>query len=163
MFKKGDRVKWMSDDGEKHGTVLKSGKNISVVQDGGRHQARGPADLFDPSDKPLPALEPSLMDKYSITGMKQFLGTDGYCFSATVRENGEKIGMVHNSGSGGANDYNGLNFAGIPEFEKDSIEWSKKNGYECAREAADLFVEWYCEHRPYGVSPREYLKGFVTA
>ncbi len=162
MFKKGDRVKWMSDSGEKHGTVLKGGKNITAVQDGGEFQVRGPADIFETSDKPLPAVEPSLMDKYSITGKKGFQGNDSECFTATVRENGEKIGTVKNDGNGGCNMYYGLDCYGIHQFEKDAAEWAKQFGYEKALEAADLFVEWYCEHRPYGVSPRDYLKGFAS-
>jgi len=65
-FKKGDRVEFLINDETKYGVVFRGGKKPTVYLDGGAKSVTGGAGAFRYSDHPLPADEPSVMDKWTI-------------------------------------------------------------------------------------------------
>ena len=67
---------------------------------------------------------------FTVTGLKQFQGMDGYGFNATVRFQGVAVGTAMNEGSGGPNRYDWLNKAARDAFAELTTELSKGKKYE---------------------------------
>jgi hypothetical protein len=102
-FKKGNRVSWLGENGkEMIGTVIRAGKNLRVLADGGVIEASGPADCFDITDKPVPTF-PSNMDKYSVKRYRTNGGDETVQFTAEILLDGKKIIGASNAGQGGGN------------------------------------------------------------
>ena len=159
MFKKGDRVEFLFKGENTYGVVLRGGKKLKVVIDGGINIVEGPAGLFYHSNKELPKDPPNPMDKWSIKKYKAIEGNDGYCFSAIIYYEEKPVLEVHNSGNGGPNVYYGLSDARyMKELENATKAWVKQFNNDDHFEIEDLWVEWYVSQRPYGVTAEMYLK-----
>ena len=166
--KKGDRVQFpmMGDNGIEtaYGVVKKGGKrNVIVVLDGGKHEVLAKAMLFELSDKPLPEVESTLMDKYSVKDFKGIgVGKDGDMFTCTICMAGKAFATVQQSGNGGPNYYHPLKVeeeyrSTLEQFKKDAQEWMKLFKTPPI-DSEDLWIEWWVNYRPYGQTAAEYLK-----
>lgn len=159
MFKKGDRVEFLFKGETTYGVVLRGGKKLKVVIDGGINIVEGPAGLFYYSNKELPKDPPNPMDNWSVKKYKAIEGNDSYCFSAIICYEDKPVLEVHNSGRGGPNIYRTLCEAKyMGDFEKVTKLWAKQFNSKYDFELDDLWVDWYVNHRPYGVTAEMYFK-----
>lgn len=159
VIKKGDRVECTIKGVLKYGVVVKGGKVITVILDGGVYEVKGQASAFSLSDHPLLKDDPSIMDKYSVHGYKEIAGHgDSPTFQAKIYKDGKPFLNVSNDGWGGNNDY-GYG-AGVEEFYNDAKAWALSNGDAELIDPNDDWVYWYQFKRPYGVTSKMYIAEF---
>jgi hypothetical protein len=165
-MRKGDRVEFQMKGTTKYGVVLKGGKGKNtIILDGGERQVTGPSSALLKSAHPLPADEPSVMDKYSIIKYKDTgYGEETAQFGAEIVLDGKVVLYVRNTGQGGCNMYqrNPKNpIDGIQkQFEADAEKWGKQFGYPYDFEAEDTWVEWAGREKIYGKLAVDYFKGY---
>lgn len=161
-MRKGDRVQFIDKGSYAYGVVLKGGKgNITVIRDGGELQVSGPATAFRLSKHPLPADEPSVMDKWSIAKYKDTgYGDETPQFNAEIALNGKVVITARNSGQGGCNMYTAIDYDYVRQLEADAKEWGKQFGYPYDFEAHDTWVEWAAREKIYGVLAVDYFKKY---
>lgn len=171
MFRKGDRVCWRGkdDDGNvelKYGTVTRGGKRIVATMDGGEYEVNGSPNQFRHSDKPLPKDPPSPMDDYSVSGYKTFpeMSDETVAFRACVSLNGKPILTAKNDGHGGDTEIwpiggfdAGRNYNEVTQkFLDDAKAWAIQFGQTSPFESFDEWIDWYVNHRPYGVTAADF-------
>jgi len=165
MFKKGDRVECDYKGETVYGIVSRGGdKSVSIVLDGGEEQLKGGAGLFRYSDKSLPTDAPNLMDKWSIKKYQEIEGHgDSPTFSATICLNGKPVIRAGNNGWGGPNEYhtlNGVDREVEKQFYADVKSWMALFGDESTYDIGDMWIDWYQNNRPYGVTAEKYIGDF---
>lgn len=167
IFKKGTRVSHTDKrTGETvYGTVKsvqrKAPFKVVVILDGGEYQVSGPFFVFKETDVPAPKDEPSVMDRWGVTGYHSCGGDETECFEAGITLNGKRVGRARNDGNGGCNSYMGTDSYCIPGFETDAVAWARQFGWEKPFEAADMWIDWYVKFRPYGVTAKKYIEDFL--
>lgn len=164
-WKKGDRVEFDAADGVVHGTVASSSLAKSrVVADGGELSYTLPTAGLRPSSKPAPTFEPTPMDRWGVVGYKAHRGMseETECFEATVTLDGKPVLRASNRGQGGCNSYHG-DAAVARKFEEDAKAWEAQFGWDDPFEASDTWIGYVHAQRPYGVTDREYVEGFVAS
>lgn len=153
-IRKGDRVEITAKNGEiLHGTVIRGGKTVTAVIDGGETQVKGPATAFRPSDKPVPAPPESVMDKWAIQSYREIKGHgDTPTFHAEITLNGEVVGQAMNGGHGGPNDYHFRDRALRSRFLNDCRQWAEQftPGSRNIIEPDSVWLDWYVSDRPFG-------------
>jgi hypothetical protein len=161
-FRKGTRVKWVAEDNrEHHGTVIKGGSKVVVaVEDGGRRQATGPADIFYPSVKRLPEHPASTMDRYTVKNFRVIPGgQETRRIEGTILEDGTPIASFDNAGRGGANLYQPLvDRQALDTLELFARDWCALNGLETPIDPIDLWLDWEVDGKPYGELALDYCK-----
>jgi hypothetical protein len=169
-FSKGDRVEADIKGGVQLGTVEKvSGAKVTVVLDGGRASISGPPGAFRPSNVVQEQDPPSPMDRWTVQGYKRVAGHDDSTpFQATVCLDGVPMLHASNDGWGGCNRYvampGSLEKLGgthpAVRLENDAYAFWTAAGLKEAREAADLWVTWKVEMRPWNVTAKGYADDF---
>lgn len=158
----GDRVETVHDKKTVYGVVRAvRGNTATMVADGGQTELKGPVGIFKPSSHPLAKDKPNLMDKYGVVKYKALKVVDepgGY--NAEITLDGKKVLQAFNQGTGGPDNF--ITFTGverkvIDQFYKDAEAWCQLFGYKEPGEAAGLWVEWYVNYRPYGVTGEAYI------
>jgi len=163
IAKKGDRVEFKSGDLTYYGVVTKGGsRSIKVTLDGGVKAVESLAAYFKLSDHPLSKDAPNLMDKYSITGLKEGgVNSGGMMWSATLRKNDKPIAHISQEGCGGQNNYQTLKqYEDVKQFKEDAVAWGELFNYRYI-EIEDTWVAWWLDLRPYGVTAEVHLKGMM--
>ena len=171
-FKKGDRVCWRGKDENgnvelKHGTVTRGGDKVHAMMDGGEFEVKGGRNAFQFSDKPLPKDLPSSMDDYVVKGYKAIpeLSDETIAYTATIMFKGKPVLSAKNGGYGGDTEvhpysYDDASCRGmVQKFFNDTREWSMQFGQTKPFEAYDEWIDWYVNHRPYGVTAAKYNEG----
>lgn len=172
--KKGDRVQFemrIQDDSIRtcYGVVKKGGsKKATVILDGGGSYVEIMVTFLKLSDQPLPQDTPNLMDKYSIKGYK-FGGVslDGEMYTCVVCKDGVAFANAIQGGYGGPNEYHPLDYTNkkmkedFEQFDKDARKWCELFGYTDPIDPTDLWVSWYIQDRPYGMTGEQFLQQFV--
>lgn len=168
-FKKGNRVEWDQGSDTFYGVVSRGGLHPTVVIDGGEKFVRAPCLLFRYSDHPLPADEPSVMDKWTIKSYKDFgNGDETPSFSAEIALNGKVVIIAGNHGTGGPNNYHpaklgdGKYWEHTDQLKADAKAWGKQFGYPYDFEVEDTWVEWAGRERKYGKLAVDYFKEYPT-
>ena len=166
MLRKGDRVEWTNKtkDGSfetKYGVVTKGGSfSATVIYDGGEYQVKGPVSLFRLSSHPLPTDAPSVMDKWGVKRYKEIPGHgDSATFHAYITLKGKKVLEAMNDGWGGPNSYHGGR-AIENQLEEDAKEWGKQFGCTHLNEMTSLWIDWYVNRRPFGVTAAQEMAEF---
>ena len=165
-MKKGDRVEFVFEGETCYGVIFRGGKKPTVYRDGGERQIQGAAALFTISEHPLPADEPSVMDKWTIvsyTGHGN--GEETPSFTARIALNGKIVLVASNHGTGGPNNYHPAGVhkgsrALIDHLEADAKVWGKQFGYPYDFEAQDTWVEWAGREKIYGKKAVDYFKEY---
>jgi hypothetical protein len=169
-FAKGDRVEADLKGGMKLGTVDKvSGTKVTVVLDGGKSAVSGPPGAFRPSQVAQEQDFPSPMDRWTIQGYKKVRGHDDSTpFQAVVCFDGIPVLHASNDGWGGCNRYDAVRGAaskmgGLDPsvlLETDAAAFWTAAGLPNTREAADLWVTWKVDSRPWNVTARAFAEDF---
>jgi len=165
-LKKGDRVEWEQNGEQRYGVVFIGGKHPKVYIDGGEKQIKAPSIVFKISTHPLPADEPSVMDKWTIVSYKNHgNGEETPSFTAQIALNGTIVLVANNHGTGGPNNYHPAGVhkdsrALIDQLEADAKEWGKQFGYPYDFEAQDTWVEWAAREKIYGKLAVDYFKEY---
>ena len=164
-LKKGDRVEWIQGSETRYGVVFRGGKRPTVYIDGGERQVQGPSTAFNISNHPLPADEPSVMDKWAIKSYKDSgFGEETPQFQAEITINGKVVLHVSNEGMGGSNRYypaRGMTRGVIDQLVSDATAWGKQFGYPYDFEVEDTWVEWAAREKIYGKKAVDYFKEYA--
>ena len=160
-MKKNDRVMWTDGNKILHGTVIRVGKRISVIQDGGEYKVTGIPSIFSPSNKLLPKDPPSPMDDYRVTNYKEHkeLSEETNAYTAIIHYKGIPILSARNTGCGGSTEIHpltGITSEDLGKFWADAKAWVIQFGQTSPFETYEDWIDWYIHKRPYAVSAREY-------
>ena len=159
-FKKGDRVEYMYEGERKFGIVEKGGiKKLRVVNDGGETTAEGPCGFFNRSSQPMPADEPSVMDKWGVVEFKFYHDrAETVCFHTTITKNSVPVLEASNDGNGGCNDYHPVKVEKFRDeleaFFSDAKEWAKQFGSPGMIEPEDMWIHWKAHRAKYGMTAK---------
>lgn len=153
-FKKGDRVHISHKGQNIHGTVVKGGKRLKVVEDGGKNQWMVDAAICKPSLVPAPKDAPSALDKWGVSGYRTAGGEETVRFEAYITLNGKRVLHASNDGRGGCNNYQNLTghlYQGgeYAKLEADVKDAMRQFGRKWEFEVVDLWVGWYTDGRAY--------------
>ncbi len=161
---KGDRVEVTAKNGEVlTGTVIRGGKSVTAVVDGGETQVKAPAACFRRSDKPVPASPPSVMDKWGVKGYWQITGHgDTPTFHAKMTLDGKVVGEAMNDGHGGPNDYLFADGTLRARFLADCQTWANQfsPAGTAIPEPDSMWLDWHVHARPFGRTAEAYLAAF---
>jgi hypothetical protein len=164
-FKKGDRVQFVSSkDGQ---TVVGTVKSMSkvglakVLQDGGQYEWKVGAAKLQPGPA-LPKDEPSPMDAWSVTGYRCIGGDETPMYSAKVRLDGKAVAEASNGGCGGPDNLYFCDKATSDRFYADVKAWWVQMGGAVGEhgEVEALWVDWYVNGRPAGVTAKAYVADY---
>lgn len=170
-WKKGDRVMFKSgDSGTIHGTVEKGGSaRIHVVEDGGEYAWTVHARALKVSDKELPKDDfESPMKDYEVKGYRvsKIATYDGYPWEAKIYKNGKHVIDVNDPATGGPVNFwpkSSQKSDVVKEAQDKAKQWFMLCG--CPEEGLPpcdgllgMWVTWYAEHRPRGVTGKQYYK-----
>lgn len=162
-IKKGDRVEWIQGPETKYGVVFRGGKRPTVYVDGGIHSVKGAAGAFSLSNHPLPADEPSVMDKWDVKSYKDYgMGEETAHFQATITLNGKVVIYARNQGCGGCNMYTpiygGVDRSILDDFAADAKAWGEQFGSPYDFEMTDTWLDWAANEKIYGKKAVDYFK-----
>ena len=92
------------------------------------------------------------------------LSDETVCFSANICKKGVPILFATNRGMGGPNEYSvstsGLR-SELEEFHMYAKSWCAQFGYDDPVDAADLWIDWYTQEKPYGITAKMSLSKLV--
>jgi len=169
-LRKGQQVTFKQGGETKKGVVERGGKTkATVVLFGNPEKAvRGSIFCFTPTEFDLvedPSPDP--MAGYEIRNHRIVpkMCDDTIAYHAEVWKDGEKIIEASNNGGGGPDNFwpcqKGSTFAVVKAFQDDADAWARECGRNKPFESGGMWVEWYVNQRPYGVTARAYMQEFV--
>lgn len=162
VWKKGDRIEFVTRERLVHATVLSANLlDVKAMADGGEVEYGVPARGLRPSSKVLPVPAPSVMDDWAVRAYKtaRGLSEETEAFSAELTYGGRVVIRARNDGRGGCNMYHGER-AHLDRLHRDAQAWLAEADVEHLAEAADLWLDWHARLRPYAVDAREHLRRF---
>lgn len=171
-FSIGDRIVLNDFSSKIHGTVVKAGATVHMIEDGGKRLFYGSPNAFSVSDKPKPE-EPTdtSMSNWDICSFKaergvwrEGLGNMNVC-QAVLRFKAEaqiKISIVEDTVDLSKYfecEFEEINDGAILQLEKDLSEWAEKQSF-CDFDIEDLkkmWLDWYLNRKDFGVLSSDYL------
>jgi hypothetical protein len=158
-------VELLQDGVVKYGVVKKGGTKVQVVLDGGEVSMSGPARAFITSVEPLAVDGEDEMSKYTVVKYKALRGEETPRFECEISlHGGQSLGsgpiFASNDGNGGCNTYRIADRRMqqvLDAFHADAKAWAARYGDPDMIEAADLWLDWYVNMRPYGVTAKVHV------
>jgi len=165
-YKKGDRVKITTDkEGTRYGIVDSPGKGYvgKITLDGGElYLSDIPLGLVKKSDEPLPADDPDLMADWSIKKYQEYprMSEETIAYNAHIHFQGRLALYAKNDGQGGPDHFD-AKFGGRKTqdlFTAACQEWAAAYSSEKQFEIEAVWVRYYQEHKPYGVTSKAFFE-----
>lgn len=135
---------------------------IRARLDGSADVITGHISLFEPSAvpaAPLPTSGNDALDRYAVTDYKAYpkMSEETTAYTATITLEGVVVCGARNDGQGGCDLFTQLpgSPATVEDFQLACARWATAHGVE--GETMDLWVEWFVNERPAGVSAAHFL------
>jgi len=161
---KADRVECVHKGVTLYGAIFKvASDKATMMLDGGKQSLTGPLSSFQPSTHPLP-VDPiqSSANHWTVVDFDPFNGRDDcVAFEAILCRDGKPVLRAYNNGIAGCDEISPINEGtrlDVSEYRSAAKAWASANGEAKISDPGHLWLVWYIEKRPFGITSADFLK-----